>query len=298
MEAQGVAGSLLTTTTQPSRDRKVEVISDVDKLLLAPFGRRNKMRIEGHRGMGRYEPENTLQSFARTIDEQLDGIELDVWLSKDKIPVIIHAHTVDDVDGYIFFDDGSKRLVYEMTIKEIRSQRILNGNIVPLLDEAFRLAKDKICVNVEFKGEDLHAALEVLKLCQIHDNFDQVQFSSFNWKFAEALDRARESLNIQARPPFGFLTEQLEITESFTIGKYGDGVTFGWDLIVQDTEKFKGIDQEIIKNGFRLKVYISFSHQEIYSDYDVMDTFEVDTVITNEPLLLKGYYQQATVMVH
>ena len=70
------------------------------------------MRIEGHRGMGRYEAKNTLQSFARTIDEELDGIELDVWLSKDNIPVIIHGHTVDEVDGYVFFDDGSKRTNY------------------------------------------------------------------------------------------------------------------------------------------------------------------------------------------
>jgi len=290
-------GSLLTTTTQLPRYREAQIITDVDKLLLAPFGRRNKMRIEGHRGMGRYEPENTFQSFARSIDEELDGIELDVWLSKDKIPVVIHADIVDDVDGYIFFDNGSKRLVYEMTLKEIRSQKILNGNTVPLLDEVFRLTKDKICVNVEFKGEDLNGALAVLKLCKAHNNFDQVQFSSFNWKFAEALDTVRESLNIQVRPPFGFLTEQFEITEAFTIGKSGDGVTFGWDEIQQDKEKFKGIAKEIIKNGFRLKVYFSFSHQEIYNDYDVMETFEVDTLITNEPFLLKRYYEQKAVEV-
>ena len=73
-----------------------------------------------------------------------------------------------------------------MTVKEIRSQRILNGNIIPLLDEVFRLAKDKININIEFKGEDLNGAFEVLRLCVIHNMLEQVQFSSFYWKFAEA----------------------------------------------------------------------------------------------------------------
>jgi len=58
--------------------------------------------------MGRYEPENTLQSFARSIDEQLDGIELDVWLTRDKIPVVIHSKVIDGVSGYITFDDGTE----------------------------------------------------------------------------------------------------------------------------------------------------------------------------------------------
>ena len=40
--------------------------------------------IEGHRGFGLLEPENTLKSFNRCIDNGgIDFIELDTWLSKD-----------------------------------------------------------------------------------------------------------------------------------------------------------------------------------------------------------------------
>ena len=80
------------------------------------------MRIEGHRGLGSFEPENTLQAFARAIDEGLDGIELDVanlqhnprlsslqvWLTTDKVPIVIHSHSVDGNAGYVDFDDGIK----------------------------------------------------------------------------------------------------------------------------------------------------------------------------------------------
>jgi len=292
MEPKGTTISLSTTSVHQLKEREIPVLTDIEKLLLSPFGRRNKMRIEGHRGMGRYEPENTIQAFARSIDEEIDGIELDVWLTSDKIPVIIHAHVVDGVGGYITFDDGTERPVYEMTLKEIRSKKILKGHIIPTLDEVFRLTKDRMCVNVEFKGEDLNGALEVLKVCQIHNNLGQVHFSSFYWKFAEALDRARETLNIPMRQPFGFLTDKLDITESFTLGKIGDGVTFGYGIIQANKESFKEVAKEIVNNGFRPKVYFSFLHNEIYGDYDLLDSCEIDTVITNEPFLMKRYYEQ------
>jgi len=287
--------SLPTTSVLQLKEKEVQPLTDLEKLLLAPDGRRNKMRIEGHRGMGRFEPENTLQSFARSIDEELDGIELDVWLTRDKIPVVIHARVVDGVGGYITFDDGTERPVYEMNFREIRSKKILNGHIVPTLDEVFRITKDRICVNVEFKGEDLNGAMEVMKLCKAHNNFHQVHFSSFNWKFAEALDAARETLNISSRQAFGFLTTTLDIKESFSIGKSGDGVTFGFDLIHANKDAFKDLAKEIIRNGFRPKVYFSFKHTEIYQDYDLLDSYEIDTVITNEPFLMRRYYEQSSV---
>jgi len=250
------------------------------------------MRNEAHRGMGSHEPENTLKAFSRACDEQLDGIELDVWLTQDNAVVVIHAHTIDDVDGYIFFDDGSKRLVYEMTLQELRSQTVLNGNVVPLLDEVFDLTKNKICLNIEFKGEDLRTPEEVLRLCLAHDNLEQVQFSSFNWKFAEAYDAARESLRILYRAPFGFLTETLDIAECFAMGKYNDAISFGWDLIEKDIEEFKRIVGEVKNNGFLVKVYFPFAHREVYEDYELLESLETDTIITNEPFLLKRYYQK------
>ena len=38
------------------------------------------MRIEGHRGAGTLEHENTLKAFSKAIELNLDGVELDVKL--------------------------------------------------------------------------------------------------------------------------------------------------------------------------------------------------------------------------
>ena len=47
--------------------------------------------IEGHRGVNKEFPENTLRAFQNALDNEIDGVELDVWLSKDNIPVVVHG---------------------------------------------------------------------------------------------------------------------------------------------------------------------------------------------------------------
>jgi glycerophosphoryl diester phosphodiesterase len=51
--------------------------------------------VFGHRGAAGLAPENTLPAFARGIAEGVDGIELDVHLSADGVPVVIHDATLD-----------------------------------------------------------------------------------------------------------------------------------------------------------------------------------------------------------
>ena len=48
-----------------------------------------------HRGFSGKYPENTLLAFRKAIEAGADGIELDVHLSCDGIPVIIHDETLD-----------------------------------------------------------------------------------------------------------------------------------------------------------------------------------------------------------
>jgi glycerophosphoryl diester phosphodiesterase len=50
--------------------------------------------ILGHRGASALTPENTLAAFARAIGDGADGIEFDVRLSRDQVPVVIHDETL------------------------------------------------------------------------------------------------------------------------------------------------------------------------------------------------------------
>jgi len=50
--------------------------------------------IIGHRGASALAPENTIASFVRAFQDGADGIEFDVRLARDQVPVVIHDRTL------------------------------------------------------------------------------------------------------------------------------------------------------------------------------------------------------------
>lgn len=57
--------------------------------------------IIAHRGASAHAPENTLSAFQMAIDAGADGGELDVRLSKDGIPVVVHDRNLKRLAGRI-----------------------------------------------------------------------------------------------------------------------------------------------------------------------------------------------------
>lgn len=51
--------------------------------------------VIGHRGTAAAAPENTLPSFALALDHGADALELDVRMTADGVPVVIHDETLD-----------------------------------------------------------------------------------------------------------------------------------------------------------------------------------------------------------
>ena len=59
-----------------------------------PFAARDKL-VFAHRGGAKLAPENTMAAFASGLALGSDGIECDVHLSRDGVPVVIHDKTLD-----------------------------------------------------------------------------------------------------------------------------------------------------------------------------------------------------------
>jgi glycerophosphoryl diester phosphodiesterase len=57
------------------------------------------IRVIAHRGASRDRPENTLAAFDEALRQGCDGIELDVQLSRDEIPVVYHDRTLVRAGG-------------------------------------------------------------------------------------------------------------------------------------------------------------------------------------------------------
>ena len=70
-------------------------------------------KIFGHRGAKGTYPENTLLSFKKAIEIGVDGLELDVHVTKDGEVVVIHDETLDRTTS------GSG-WIKDLTLAEIR----------------------------------------------------------------------------------------------------------------------------------------------------------------------------------
>src|SRR4026209_3025795 len=55
--------------------------------------------IIGHRGASAVAPENTMAAFKEAIAAGADGIEFDVRLTRDGVPVVIHDSTLHRTGG-------------------------------------------------------------------------------------------------------------------------------------------------------------------------------------------------------
>ena len=60
-----------------------------------PFFQRGRPRVFAHRGGSALAPENTLAAFELGLRAGADGVELDVHLSADGVPVVVHDPTLD-----------------------------------------------------------------------------------------------------------------------------------------------------------------------------------------------------------
>jgi glycerophosphoryl diester phosphodiesterase len=101
--------------------------------------------IYAHRGASAEFPENTLAAFRRALELGVYGIELDLHLSSDGVPVVIHDETVDRTT------DGSGA-VGSMTLDALRELNAGHGERIPTLAEVLDLVGDQLHVDVEVKA--------------------------------------------------------------------------------------------------------------------------------------------------
>lgn len=109
--------------------------------------------VFAHRGAKAYAPMNTLPAFELAAVQGADGIELDVHLSRDGYPIVLHDFTVDhttDGTGY----------VRDMTLSQLKDldagsyfSDSFRGVKIPTLDEVLEAVGSRLYINVEIKSE-------------------------------------------------------------------------------------------------------------------------------------------------
>ncbi len=147
-------------------------------------------KIYGHRGAKGMYPENTLLSFKKAIEQGVDGLEIDVHLSKDGEVVVIHDETLERTTS------GSG-WIKDLTLAEIKQvsagspfshfsgyEAEWDKEKVPTLKEMLELlAPYPVELNIELKTNEVeYEGIEekVHKLVQEYGKNREVIYSSFH----------------------------------------------------------------------------------------------------------------------
>jgi len=124
------------------------------------------MMVIGHRGFPTCFTENTILSVKKAIEVGADGVEVDVRISKDGIPVLIHDEDLARVFGVF-------GRVSELSVRELKE---LTNGLIPTLQELVEALPSGKLLNVELKEDK-----EVQKVLEVATKYEgEVVFSSFN----------------------------------------------------------------------------------------------------------------------
>ena len=94
------------------------------------------VKIIGHRGAPREEPENTWRSFGRALELGVAGVELDVQLTQDGRLAVIHDETLDRTTN-------GHGPVKDFTLAELQRLDAGQGEPIPALEEVLELVRGR-----------------------------------------------------------------------------------------------------------------------------------------------------------
>lgn len=142
------------------------------------------MKIYAHRGCSGTHPENTLAAFEAAAELPIDGVEIDVHLTKDGEIVVIHDEKVNRTT------DG-KGYVKDMTLSELKEfdcgswfSDNWRGERIPTLEEVLSVFENTSHrINIEIKSDIFPYDSLVNKVIESAEKFgmsERIVISSFN----------------------------------------------------------------------------------------------------------------------
>jgi glycerophosphoryl diester phosphodiesterase len=161
--------------------------------------------IIGHRGSPAAEVENTIPSFERALRENANALEMDICLTKDKIPVIYHDWDPDSMvsiireKGFEPFmkykpmppSNDFRKPINQLTLLELREHYHFtlkeNGNgdtagaVIPTLEEFFRWSAGKenlkyVFFDIKVPDDQAHLVLVIAEKIQEFKSKYQTKF--------------------------------------------------------------------------------------------------------------------------
>lgn len=140
--------------------------------------------VFAHRGAESIAPENTKIAFETALNHGAKAIELDVQLTKDNVPVVVHDFVLKR------YNKNATLPVNQYTFDEIQTIDVgsyfnesFADAVIPSLKSVLESMPDNILINIEIKNSPVpHQGIEekVAELIETHYNIENIIVSSFD----------------------------------------------------------------------------------------------------------------------
>ena len=208
-------------------------------------------KLIGHRGVKNLKPENTLESILKAFELGLECVEIDVKVSKDNIPLLLHDDTLDRTTN------GSG-LVCDFTFDQINQfdagyffYKSKTDIKVPSLRNVLDLIKRKQkYLNIELKPNKTYEESNVKNILKEINRIshDKIYFSSFDLESCIILKEAAPTLKC------GFLNDdftKFNIDETIDICKKYNFFSCGINLNLFSNS----VVNQFVENEIQVTVY-------------------------------------------
>ncbi|WP_245576507.1 glycerophosphodiester phosphodiesterase family protein [Flexithrix dorotheae] len=133
-------------------------IAELREAFLDPHS--EKVLVAAHRAAHNEFPENSIAAIQKAIDLGVHIIEIDVKVTKDGIPILMHDGTIDRTTTGKGNPEG-------FTFEEINQFFLVeNGKAtthkIPTLEEALKVSHGKILVDLDLKSEKIYPIMDVV----------------------------------------------------------------------------------------------------------------------------------------
>jgi len=235
--------------------------------------------LQGHRGARGLVPENTLEAFEGAIAAGADVVELDVRMTADGVPIILHA-----LDVRITTDGAG--FVHTLTLREVKLLDAAHGRgpraEVPTLHESLELLSGRAGVNIEVKNlpgepsfDSPREAAAEASVRALHEvGFEgTVLISSFNWLSIERV------LTMEPEIPTGFLTTAAVDPRAALVYAASNGHAF----VIPEAPALYETGEEFVRECHGRDVLVGTWTVDDPDAIERLYSWGVDAIATNVP---------------
>ncbi|MBI2343524.1 MAG: hypothetical protein HYV02_04245 [Deltaproteobacteria bacterium] len=145
---------------------------------------RRRPLVIAHRGACKYAPENTLSALTKAIALGVDGVEIDVQLTRDKVPVVLHENALHAVTTtYRFVHQTPLRALQTIDVGAPFGTQPTRERIPTLAEALETLRPSPLLLNIEIKAQPhWHFGIEDRVVRSVRDGgmSPRTIFSSFS----------------------------------------------------------------------------------------------------------------------